>query len=122
MIINKEDFLKTLTDEQLNAGYLKFNIPDEDNPTDLSGEGVWGWTTPDEKKKYDDDTYNGKIVAILTNQPIEYYGRLNWGDEVVLQCHGDSRPTDTRSWMGKRKLDMINCVFYMEEIWQEKTR
>ena len=30
MIANKEDFLKTLTDEQLNAGYLKFNIPDED--------------------------------------------------------------------------------------------
>ena len=31
MIINKEDFLKTLTDEQLNAGYLKFNIQDEKN-------------------------------------------------------------------------------------------
>ena len=51
MIINKEDFLKTLTDEQLNAGYLKFNIPDEDNPTGLSGEGVWGWATQDEKKE-----------------------------------------------------------------------
>ena len=42
MIANKEDFLKTLTEEQLNAGYLKFNIPDEDNPTSLNGEGVWG--------------------------------------------------------------------------------
>ena len=41
-----------LSDEQLNAGYFKFNIPDEDYPTSLNVEGVWGWTTPDEKKKY----------------------------------------------------------------------
>ena len=47
MIANKEDFLKTLTNEQLSAGYIKFNIPDEDNPTSLNGEGVWGWATPD---------------------------------------------------------------------------
>ena len=99
MIINKEDFLKTLTHEQLNAGYLKFNIPDEDNPTSLNGEGVWGWATPDEKRKYDDDTYKGKIVAILMNQPIEYYGRLNYGDEVVLKCHGDGRPTLDPEWV-----------------------
>ena len=41
MIINKEDFLRTLTEEQLTVGYLKFNIPDEDNPTYLNGEVVW---------------------------------------------------------------------------------
>ena len=99
MIINKEDFLKTLTDEQLNAGYFKFNIPDEDDPTCLSGEGVWGWCTPDEKIKYDDDTYDGKITAILMNQPIEYYGRLNWGDEVILQCHSYNRPTLDPEWV-----------------------
>ena len=99
MIINKEVFLKTLTAEQLDAGYFKFNIPDEDHITSLNGEGVWGWTTPDEKKKYNDDTYNGKITAILMNQPIEYYGRLHWGDEVVLQCHGDSRPTLDPEWV-----------------------
>lgn len=29
MIINKEDFLKTLTEEQLDAGYFKFNIPNK---------------------------------------------------------------------------------------------
>ena len=99
MIINKEDFLRTLTEEQLNVGYLKFNIPDEDNPTYLNGEVVWGWATPDEKRKYDDDNYNGKITAILMDQPIEYYGRLNWGDEVILQCHGDKRPTLDPEWV-----------------------
>lgn len=33
------------------------------------------------------------------NQPIEYYGKLQWGDEVVLQCHGDSRPTLDPEWV-----------------------
>ena len=105
MIVNKGDFLKSLTDEQISAGYLKFNIPDEDNPTCLNGEGVWGWATPDEKEKYDNDTYNGKITAILMNQPIEYYGRLNWGDEVILKCHGDSRPTLDPEWVKENLTD-----------------
>lgn len=99
MITNKEDFLKTLTDEQLEAGYFKFNIPDENNPTSLNGEGVWGWTTQEEKERYKNDAYNGKITAILMNQPIEYYRRLHWGDEVVLQCHGDNRPTLDPEWV-----------------------
>ncbi len=101
MIINKEDFLKTLTEEQLHAGYLKFNIPDEDNPISLHGEGVWGWATPEEKEKYNNDEYNGKMTAILMNQPIEYYGRLKWGDEVILQCHGNARPTLDPEWVKK---------------------
>ena len=33
------------------------------------------------------------------NQPIEYYGRLNWGDEVILKCHGDSRPILDPEWV-----------------------
>ena len=105
MIANKEDFFFFLTEEQRNAGYLKFNIPDKDNPTSLNGDGVWGCATPDEKEKYNDDAYNGKIVAILMNQPIEYYGRLNYGDEVVLQCHGDSRPTLDPEWVKENLTD-----------------
>lgn len=99
MITNKEDFIKTLTDEQLNAGYLKFNIPDANKPTSLNGEGVWGWASLEEKEKYDHDNYNGKITAILMNHPIEYFGRLKWGDEVILQCHGDRRPTLDPDWV-----------------------
>lgn len=98
MIINKEEFLKTLTDEQLNAGYLKFDIPDEDDAT-YNGECVWGWAAPEEKEKYNDLTYKGKITAILLNQPIEYYGRLNWADEVVLKCRGDNKPVLDSEWI-----------------------
>lgn len=99
MIVNKEEFLKTLTDGQLDAGYFKFNIPDVNCPTSLNGEGVWGWAAPDEKRKYNDDTYSGKITAILMNQPIEYYGRLHYADEVILQCHGYNRPTLDPDWV-----------------------
>lgn len=99
MIINKEDFLSTLTDEQLEAGYIKFNIPDENDITSLYGESIWGWTTSEEKEKYDDNTYDGKITAILMNQPVEYFGRLHWGDELVLKCHGSNRPTLDPDWV-----------------------
>lgn len=104
MIENKEKFLEALTEEQLKAGYLKFNIPDENEITSLNGEGVWGWATPEEKLKYNDDTYKGKITAILMNQPIEYYGRLHWGDEVIIQCHGEDRPTLDPEWVKENLL------------------
>ena len=98
-IVNKFDFLKELTDEQLHAGYMKFNIPDENDIHSLNGEGVWGWCTPEEKKKYKDDNYHGKITAILCNDPINYYGELNCYDEVILQCHGSNRPTLDPEWV-----------------------
>ena len=99
MIINKAEFIEALSEEDFNEGCIKFNIPPEENPTSLNGEGVWGWCTPEDKEKYNDDSYNGKITAILSNTPIEYYRRLNWADEVVLQCHGGSRPTLDPEWV-----------------------
>lgn len=88
-----------MTEEQLDAGYFKFNIPDKEKPTSLNGEGVWGWATQEEKEKYNNDKYHGKMTAILMNEPIEYYGRLHWGDEVILKCHGESRPTLDSEWV-----------------------
>lgn len=93
MIENKGKFIKSLSEKEYDAGLIKFNIPDEDNIQSLNGEGVWGWVTPENKEKYNDDSYNGSITAILLNQPLNYYGKLNWGDEVILNCHGNSRPT-----------------------------
>lgn len=98
-MINKGEFIEGLTQEQFNAGTIKFNIPDEDRPNDLGGEGVWGWVTEEDKVKYHDDSYCGKLTAILLNQPIEYFGRLVWGTEVVLQCHGPRRPTLDPEWV-----------------------
>ena len=98
-IPNKSDFLETLPEDQYNAGLIKFNIPDEDRIDSLNGEGVWGWVSPEDKKKYDDDKYQGKITAILLNWPINYFGILSWGDELVLQCHGGNRPTLDPEWV-----------------------
>ena len=96
---NKTEFIENMDKEDFEKGLIKFNIPDEDRPSSLNGEGVWGWVTQEDKEKHDDNTYKGKITAILVNHPLTYYGILGWGDEVVLQCHGDSRPTLAPDWV-----------------------
>lgn len=98
-IINKGEFIESLTEEEFKAGTMKFNIPDEEDIYSTNGEGVWGWVTPEDKEKYYDDNYHGELVAILLNQPLNYFGRLNWGDEVKLKCHGDRRPTLDPDWV-----------------------
>lgn len=98
-IINKGEFIESLSKEQFDAGLIKFNIPDEDNIYSINGEGVWGWVSQEDKEKYNDDNYHGELIAILLNQPLNYFGRLNWGDEVRLQCHGVSRPTLDPDWV-----------------------
>lgn len=98
---NKSEFIRSLDKEAFEKGLIKFNIPDKDKIDSLNGEGVWGWVTQEDKEKHDDNTYKGKITAILVNHPLNYYGILRWGDEVVLQCHGDSRPTLAPDWVKK---------------------
>lgn len=98
-IINKGDFIQSLPEDQYNAGLIKFNIPSGDSPTDLGGEGVWGWVSPDDKEKFEDDHFTGDISAILLNHPIQFGGVLCWGDEVKLKCHGDKRPTLHPDWV-----------------------
>lgn len=95
-LTNKGDYFKSLTEEQQNAGHIKFNIHDEDNGIN---EGVWGWVSPEDKEKYLDDNFHGKITAILLNTPLSYYPVLCWGTEVTLQCHGYERPTLDPEWV-----------------------
>lgn len=98
-MVYKGDFIESLTQEQFNAGTIKFNIPDEEHLDSLNGEGVWGWVSSEDKEKYNDDRYRGKLTAILLNTPINYFGVLVWGTEVVLQCHGSRRPTLDPEWV-----------------------
>ena len=98
-IINKKDFIESLTEEEFNAGTIKFNIPNEQNIYSLNGEGVWGWVSSEDKDKYYDDTYNGTIIAILLNSPFNYKELLNWGDEVRLKCLGCNRPILDPEWV-----------------------
>ena len=97
--MNKGKFIESLSKEQFNSGSVQFNIPDEKNIYSGNGEGVWGWLTPEDIEKYNDDNYHGELVAILLNQPFNYYGRLNWGDEVKIICHGKNRPTLAPDWV-----------------------
>lgn len=95
----KAEFMEMLSDEELQAGYMKFNIPDVDSLYDGNGEGVWGWMTPEDKEKYNDDTFFGELPAVLLNTPINYYGILWWGCEVVVQCRGNERPVLSPEWV-----------------------
>lgn len=99
MIIDRSEDLKILSDEEYNKGLIKFNIPDANDIYSLGGEGVWGWVSSEDKNKYNDNSYEGKITAILLNTPLEYFGVLRWGMEVQLQCHGDCRPTLDPEWI-----------------------
>lgn len=93
MIVNKGKFIENMHPEKLKAGCIKFNIPSCEDIYSGNGEGVWGYADEVNKKKYEDNSYTGKITVILLNQPFEYFDKLNWGDEVTLVCHGSNRPT-----------------------------
>lgn len=101
----KADFLDGLSDEQRNDGYIKFNIPDEENLGSLNGEGVWGWVTPEDKDKWADDTFTGEITAILCNSPLNFCGILWYGSEVKITCHGNKRPTLSKRWVEENILN-----------------
>ena len=102
--IDTSGFIESLTEEQFKAGCIKFNIPDEDRIESKNGEGVWGWVTPEDKAKYNDDTFCGKMKAILLNVPLNYFPRLKWGTEVVIKCHGPNRPTLDPKWVHEELL------------------
>lgn len=99
-ITYKADFMETLTEEQFNEGIIKLYIPSDSS--DGCGEGIQGWISPEDKKKYEDDNFTGKIKAILCNQPINYFGILFWGCEIPITCRGADRPV--------LSLDFINNV------------
>lgn len=101
---NKGEFFKSLSEDEQNNGYIKFNIPHPEDPYSKNGEGVWGWVTPEDKVKYNDDSYHGNIKAILLNNPLESLGFLEWGMEVTLKCHGSDRPTIDPEWIGLKLL------------------
>lgn len=95
----KGDFFDSLGDDERNAGYIKFNIPNPETPHDLNGEGVWGWVPPEDKQKYDDDSFTGNLTVILCNDPLYYSGILLAGQEVVVRCNGDKRPILDPDWV-----------------------
>lgn len=104
-IINKGDFIENLNQREFDTGCIKFNIPNPEDIYSTNGEGVWGWITNEDKEKWIDDTYEGKITAILCNSPLNYSGKLFWGAEVVLQCHGNNRPTLDPEWVKENLLE-----------------
>lgn len=124
------DFLDSLSEYEQNAGFIKFNIPSPDTPESLNGEGFWGWVSPEDKEKYDDDSFYGKLAVILCNDPIHYYGQLLAGQKVIVRCNGASRPILDPEWAQKHlrgeeaeeEEGSANTVDYEDEITKEAER
>lgn len=95
----KGDFIDALSDDERNAGYIKFNIPNPETPHYLCGEGVWGWATPEDKQKCDDENFRGKLSVVLCSDPLYYSGTLFAGQEVVIRCNGEIRPILDPHWV-----------------------
>ena len=119
---NKKDFIKSLPNTEKEDGYIQFYIPHSNTIRSLTGELVWGWVKPEDKKKYNDLTYRGALTAILVCTPMEYEGVLEFGTEVVVRCHGVDRPTLDPEWVNEYLLqdmsyeclvcgEVLNCAY-----------
>lgn len=94
MIIDKSEFIESLSDEECNEGLIRFGIEE-----DGFNESVWGYATPEDKAKCQDRNFYGEITAILLNQPLCYFSKLHWGCEVKLKCCGGYRPELDQNWI-----------------------
>lgn len=99
-MVYKGEFIESLSEDEFNKGMIKFNIPDKrEIGGTINGEGVWGWISPEDKEKYIDDSFEGELKCILCNHPINFYGYLFWGTEVVIKCNGSRRPVLSSDWV-----------------------
>lgn len=92
-MINRKDFIESMDDTTINAGLIKFNIPEYDKRYETNGEGVWGYADEENIKKYYDSEYDGCMTAILLNNPWTYSDKIHLFDELPLICHNELRPT-----------------------------
>lgn len=101
----KGDFLERLSEDEFNAGMIKFNIPDEDKiGKTINGEGVWGWISKEDREKYNNGNFKGELKVILANTPLKFYGLFFWGTELAITCQGSNRPVLSAQWMKKNVL------------------
>lgn len=95
----KGDFLESLSEKEKTAGYVTFNIPDPTDTTMKTVEEAWGWVTPEDRVKYDDNYYYGPLKVILCDDPVHYMGILVAGVEVEIWCNGKKRPILDPDWV-----------------------
>ena len=105
-IIYKADFMDGLSEKQFDEGCIKLYIPADGNGG--CGEGIWGWITPEDKKKYMDDNFYGEIKSVLCNNPINYFGILFWGCEIPIICQGKDRPILSEDYIKNVLLPIVN--------------
>lgn len=94
-IVNKKDFIKSLSEEEFDNGCFKFDIYDG-SPI---SEGVWGWLPPDDIQKYYNGELNCSVKCILVNQPLSYGNKLRCYDEVAVKFNKQATPCLDPDWV-----------------------
>jgi len=95
-IINRSDFIKSLSKEQFDNGLVKFDIIDET----LCSESVWGWIPPEYAEKYYRyGDLSGSITTILLNHTLTLFGKVNYGDEVKVKFNKQATPCLDPDWV-----------------------
>ena len=101
----RQDELDAMSTTELRSGYVKFFVPDPPNLERGVGEIGWAWVNTEDRTKYDDDQYTGKLTAILCEDLWQYGGLLRSGVEVVLQCVGEEAPILDPEWVQEKLVD-----------------
>ena len=108
----QDEYLQRLSEDERINGYIKVNIP-RYGKEGLGGEGCWVWINPQDKEKYADDNFFGKINGILDNETVYAYpGVLLPGMVITMKCNGDKRPTLDPEWIQEK---LIKTGLYKEE-------
>ena len=104
-VLNKREFIKNLSDEELHKGCVVFDLPGgykyvKKKKVITGYEYVYGYVSQEDMEKYFDDNYYGEIKAILLSNPtMELEKLLHWGTEVTLQCRGPIRAVLSTKWL-----------------------
>lgn len=104
-LVDKRDFIKGLSEDELKSGSIVFDLPGEckyvKKKEVITGyEYVYGYVSKEDMDKYFDDDYYGEITAILLSNPtMDLENLLHWGIEVTLQCRGPVRAVLSTKWL-----------------------
>lgn len=77
-IKNRSDYIKSLSENEINKGLVRIYIPDPDSV--VGGETVWGYLEPSENL-----STKRRFKIILLNDSFCYLGFLHWGMKLCVK-------------------------------------
>lgn len=79
-----------------------------DNEKD--GEGCWAFLSNADMEKYEDDSCEDVLVAVLANDLLHFYPEQSFGMFIPVKCMGNNRPECDLS-----KFDMTMKIYHSKK-------